>query len=552
MIELNGLWDFVFGQDDEALPKKFDRVMPVPNCFDVTPDLWGKRGVGFYRKFIELEENTNYRLSIGGVAHNATVFFNRKQLLEHHGAFTAIEIDLPRVKAGKHELVIAADNRFDGLDRPLHMNYFDWYSYGGIIRPVHLISYHQVIIDRINPVINDWRKGGVDIELTYQSDENASDEHLLKIDIDGIELYNGSISSDEKFIRINTSVPNPKPWSPENPYLHKLTVRLGEDVKEINLGLRQIRTDGHQILLNDKPIKIKGINRHDSHVQFGFAMPAGLQLTDAQLIKNLGCNFVRTSHYPPDPTFIDICDKLGLMVWCETTSWQYNKEMLTDQRVINAQRQCTTEMIKQYGHHPSIVCWGMLNECASDADSARDTYEELVKLIRELDPTRPVTFASARVHPDTDEEEVKINDIMLDLVDWVAVNIYPGWYVGDLDDCDIWLERLADSLHKQGWDKKPIIISEIGAGGIAGFEHYNPIKWSLSYQSELLKKALYYIFKQKVFNGVCVWQYCDVRTSEHSWAHRPKDYNNKGLVDEYRRPKPAYAVVKEIYEQDTQ
>jgi beta-glucuronidase len=550
MIELNGFWDFAFSEDDSVLPREFDRVMPVPGCFDVTPDLWGKRGIGFYRTTIELSEELNHRLSIGGVAHDASIYLDGEQLRQHHGAFTAIEIDLPEVKTGTHELIIAADNRFDGVNRPLHMDYFDWYSYGGIIRPVYLKPYRQVLIERINPVTQDWRKGKVAVDVIFQSDQAAPSRLPVKIDVDGSELYSGSVNTEGNSIQIDIDVPDPAPWSPEDPHLYRLTVQLGDDAKSVNLGLRQIRTDGHQILLNDTPVRIKGINRHDCHVQLGFALPASLQLTDVQLIKRLGCNFLRTSHYPPDQGIIDLCDKLGLMVWCETTSWQYSEEMLSDERVIGAQRQCTTEMIQQYGHHPSIVCWGMLNECASYAESARATYKELAGLIRELDPSRPVTFSSSRVQPEPDKGKVVNYDLMFDLVDWIAVNVYPGWYVGDLDDCDEWVEKLAETLHAEGCDKKPIIISEIGAGGIAGFEHYNPIKWSLSYQSELLRKVLNTIRDQKIFSGVCIWQFCDIRTGEKSWAHRPKDYNNKGLVDEYRRCKPAYAEVKSIYEKD--
>ena len=109
------------------------------------------------------------------------------------------------------------------------------------------------------------------------------------------------------------------------------------------------------------------------------------------------------------------------------------------------------------------------------------------------------------------------------------------------------MDSLAESVRKSGLDKKPVIISEIGAGALPGFEHYKPIKWSLSYQAELLERLISHIHKNSIFTGVCTWQFCDIRASQCRWTDRPRGYNNKGILDEYRRAKPAFSTIKKLY-----
>lgn len=549
VLKLDGIWDFAFCEDDSKVPGIFPAKAAVPGCFDTTPELWSRRGVGYYRKPLELSRDRRYRLIIEGVAHNAKVYLDGNLLREHHGAFTPIEVDLPPGLDGMHELVISADNRFAGLDRPLHMTHFDWYSYGGIIRPVSLISWKDALITNIFADTRQWKSGDVVLNLDYLSSDEVK-ELPLKLLLDGDEIHGSQVPSQAARCQVTFTIPKPKPWSPEEPNLYRLGIELGDDFREVNLGLREIRTDGSQILLNDKPISIRGVNRHESHVEFGFALPHQSHINDIQLMKKLNCNFVRISHYPPSKAFLDLCDQLGMLVWVEATSWGYDEKATADPRMLQAQRNCITEMIGWNSHHPCIACWGFFNECASESPAARPIYEELVGLIRRLDPTRPVTFASNRIYCEEQNSPATIQDIMFDLVDWISINIYPGWYSGELDNCAEKLAGLAKEFKSRKLDNKPVIISEIGAGGIVGFEHYTPIRWSLEYQCELLENTMEYIRTEPLFNGVCVWQFCDIRTSEYRWADRPRNYNNKGILDEYRRPKPAFRKVQEIFRRE--
>jgi len=541
-VDLSGLWQFAFSEDDPSPRGPFDHYQAVPGCFDVTPDFAGRRGVGLYNTQVTLDEGFTYRLR-AAIAHDGVVYLDGREIDRHHGAHTFYELDLPKTGGGWHELVIAADNRFDGLNRPLHMPHFDWYQHGGLIRPVELIPYRQALIESVIPTVEDVAAGKVSLQIRFSITEESPSRLDAKVWIDHEPICEESFAADSGQVQLAFCVPNPQAWSPQSPHLHPMRIQLGDDVVQLNLGLRQIRTDGPSILLNGKHIAVKGVNRHNLHVQFGFALPPALLLEDAMLLKKLGANFVRGSHYPQDERFLQICDRLGLMVWSEATGWGYDeKDVICDPRMLAAQRQCIQEMIKQSADHPCVVCWGFFNECASDCPHARPVYEDLVGTIRQADPTRPVTFASNRVSVERGDA-----DLMLDLVDWVSVNTYPGWYGGDLSNAAQYLADLADLLEKDGHTAKPILISEIGAGAIPGFVHRWPVKWSEDYQAELFRIVLDRIRTDERLTGVCIWQYCDIVTGDGHVMIRPRHYNNKGIVDEYRRPKQAFEAVRQRF-----
>ena len=197
---------------------------------------------------------------------------------------------------------------------------------------------------------------------------------------------------------------------------------------------------------------------------------------------------------------------------------------------------CNIEMITQHVNHPSIYIWGVLNECESETEFGYSVYKTNLGQLRDLDPTRPVSFASCR----------HFNDVCLDLVDVVSFNIYPAWYLKE--PVSDFLTRLLKWIDEDGNKDKPMLITEIGAGAIAGYhDAFRRAKWSEERQADIIREQLTAVLDNKRISGVYVWQFADVRVSEEWFANRPRTMNNKGVVDEMRRPKLAYAVVKEIY-----
>jgi beta-glucuronidase len=320
--------------------------------------------------------------------------------------------------------------------------------------------------------------------------------------------------------------------------LHQLKVCIGDDCVTELVGIRTVTVSGRKILVNGEPVRLFGFNRHEASSESGHTQSDQLLVTDIQLLEDMGVNFVRGSHYPQDERFVDLCDRRGIMMWCEAIGWQHTDAHLTDRRFLDAQSVDIQEMIQALGNHPSIIMWGLLNESEGQKRTARPGFAELVEVIRSEDPSRPVTYATCHVYEDK----------CLDLFDIVSFNNYPGWYVGGAKGIPQELDAILAHLDGSGYADKPIILSEIGAGGIYGFRDWHRGLWSEEYQAEVIKTVLDYFSNVERLNGLTLWQFCDIRASESTdrALRRPKGFNNKGIVDEHRRAKLAYHIVREF------
>jgi beta-glucuronidase len=543
VAELNGLWDFAFLGDcdpeavDIAAIEFADR-MAVPGCFDATPAYAGRRGLAAYRTRVLLRDDTPHRLILDGVHHWCRIFVGWKRLRDHVGGFTRFAADIVDHRAGETDVVVLVDNRFDYERCPLHQEYFDWYHYGGIARAVELHRLGKLWIGGLRVVTEDVATRRLGMTIDYGGVEPPGPTDLA-VTCDGQLVLHERVDlrAATGLVRRTIELPGAELWSPEAPNLHMLHVRLGEDDVRERIGIRRVLVDGRQILVNDQPVRLHGFNRHESHPQFGHGLPDALLLTDVQQLRDLGCNFVRGSHYPQDLRFLDLCDEAGICVWNEAIGWQHGPEHLTDPRFLEAQLAHVDEMVAMALNRPSVIMWGILNESHSHDPRCRPAYEMLLGRLRQLDPTRPVTYACN--HP--------FDDVCLDLVDVVSINCYPGWYVGNIADTPDELDRIVAHLDATGHADRPVIISEIGAGAIPGWRDGNETRWSEQYQTKLLDAVIRHLFLDRErFCGLSIWQFCDCRSSElvSRIMGRPRGFNNKGVLDEYRRPKLAYEAVR--------
>ena len=304
------------------------------------------------------------------------------------------------------------------------------------------------------------------------------------------------------------------------------------------VGFRTVEVRNTKIYLNGEEIYLKGFNRHEDYAVDGCAVTLQHMVQDMDLMQDMNANAVRTCHYPNDERFLDLCDERGIFVWEENHA---RGLVLKDMQNSNFEKQCEDcirEMIENHYNHPSIVIWGILNECASETDEGRRMYKKQYEQIKSLDMSRPTTSATCR----------HFTDICLDLPDVVSFNMYTKWY----KDCPI-DERNNQEIEwikKSGGDNKPIIVSELGAAAIYGFRDRTCQKWSEEYQAKLIRDSLDVYMNDDRICGVFIWQFADCRvTEEGEWfATRARCHNNKGIVDEYRRPKMAYDTVKEMFD----
>lgn len=546
MKELSScLWDF------ETLSGEGDcrQQVYVPSCWENYPGTAAYTGKARYCRTFEAEGNV--RLEFKGVSHTACVYVDGEKVASHYNAYTIFEAIVPNLRPGKHTLEIIADNSF-GPESALHVPN-DYQSYGGISRAVIMEEIEDVYIKWIHftPLLKRNENaegkawfGKAEINLCNVSDLDFTG--TIVVNFAGHRLVSLPVTLKGKETKIITTEEllcrEAEEWSPESPRLYSIEAIL-EDKDSISVddliervGFRIIEVSGKDILLNGKKLLIKGLCRHEDHPQFGCALPLEAMQYDLMIAKDLGANSIRTTHYPNDELFLDLCDEQGILVWEENHARGLSEELMRNPYFDKQCEDCIYEMITAHYNHPSIYIWGILNECASHTEYGKACYEAQYEWIRKLDASRPRSSASCQFK----------TDICFGYPEIVSYNIYPKWYHDTpvkeyLKDLYEWVQDNTEGK------EKPFLITEIGAGALYGYRHPSHVKWTEEYQAETLKEQITAVFEQDGCSGIYIWQFCDTRVSSSWFGTRPRTMNNKGIVDEYRRAKLSYEIVKGMY-----
>lgn len=534
--ELDGMWDFKMDGFDKTYQ------IPVPSCWEQHPDFLAHRGKGTYTKKVYVKEDTNIRLEFKGVSHTADVYFDGQKQAHHYNTFTPFSAIIKDVKKGEHEIKVEVDNTF-GEHSALHIPN-DYYTYGGITRPVAMESVSGVYIKNIH--FTPYMKNGkwnAKIEVNIGSLSDTASKINVKSTLAGVEMNSEVSVNADTAVVFEQEFNDVKVWSNKEPNLYMLNTVLsvnGEDIDDLieRVGFRTVEVKGTRIYLNGEPIYMKGFNRHEDYAVDGCAVTLQHIVQDMDLMQDMNANAVRTCHYPNDERFLDLCDERGIFVWEENHARGLLLEHMQNPNFEQQCEDCIREMIENHYNHPSIVIWGILNECAAETDEGRRMYKKQYEQIKSMDLSRPTTSATCR----------HFTDICLDLPDVVSFNMYSGWY----QDCPIdeRNNQEIDWIKNSGGEGKPIIVSELGAAAIYGYRDRSRCKWSEERQADLIKDNLEVYMNDDRICGVFIWQFADCRvTEEGGWfSTRARCHNNKGVVDEYRRPKMAYDTIKEMFE----
>jgi beta-glucuronidase len=254
-------------------------------------------------------------------------------------------------------------------------------------------------------------------------------------------------------------------------------------------------------------------------------------------------NFIRGSHYPQDPRFLDRCDERGVLVWEEALAWGNYGKQLTDPWFLANQVGTANAMLDRDTNHPSIILWGFFNEGQTDLNTSCPAYQTMASTFKGRDPSRLVTWADNRGP----------SSLCLEYADVVSFNYYPGWYNGPAEGIfSTWADRGA--WVAEHYPDKPFIISETGAGGILGDHNRSatnssePARWSLEYQVVVDRDDAMVAMVSENITGISLWQFCDIKVDQSNTSTgRPGGINNKGVVSQHRDPKPAAAAVGKAY-----
>lgn len=541
------------------------------NTKDVMDDQWGYyRGEGWYKKTLFVNpswKSKSVYLYFEGASQTTEVYINGKKVGSHIGGYNAFSflindyLQFENPEKG-NEIVIKVDNSHNEDIPPLEA---DFTFYGGIYRDLYLIASNQIHFDTDN-VASDGvfittpevsaSSAKIQIKGAIENKSNFTKQLKVTTTLYGADnavitniISEIKVKSNSKidFKQLSNVIKNPKLWSPEHPYLYKVISVISDKKTQEELdqfsapvGFRWFEFTGDKgFILNGKPMKLIGANRHQDYKDLGNALPDALAEKDMQLIKEMGGNFVRVAHYPQDQSVLEACDRLGLLALVETP--QINR--ITETSAFEANSLLMQkEMIRQNFNHPSIIVWAYMNEILVhpryDQNSEQRTlyYQNLAKLAQKLeDLTReedPSRYTMIPNHGDFDlYNKVGLTKIPM-IVGW---NLYAGWYGGEFPDLEIFLEK-----HHKILPEKPVVITEFGADADRRMRSHSPERFDKSMDYAMLyhKHYLNAIQNLDYVAGGTIWNLVEFNSEgrSDSWPHM----NNKGIVSWDRIPKDAY------------
>ena len=543
---LDGAWKFSTDPQDIGEKSGWKSGLPSSKT-TIIPSVWNNElGLTEYEGAVWYEKDFHFtggtaRIVFEAVMTECKVWLDGKYIGYHYGGFCQFDFIIPDLSPGIHKLVLKVDNRFDEISIP--QTVVDWYHYGGITRSVFVEKLCGISITygRCDYSLSDDLKSA---DISFFAElycANEQKDASFKISFGGEAVFTKTISlskGEKKTIVTNKiKMNNINLWNTDSPFLYDLIFETDTDDLIDRVGFRKIEVKDQNVLLNGRKIELRGINRHEDHPDFGMAFPPFLMKRDLDIIENLGCNTVRGSHYPNARIFLDMLDERGILFWSEIPIWGggFSEEALADKRVIERGLDMHAEMLKHYYNHPSIIIWGMHNEIKSSSQAAFDMTKLYYNYIKDNGGNRLVTYA-------TDKPMV---DICMELCDIISVNQYFGWYYGSRESWKDFLIKFDSKRKELGLSNKPVIMSEFGGAAAYGHHTFDDVKWTEEYQAKLLSHCLEEFHNCPYVVGFYIWQFSDMRSAKD--LAKAKALNNKGILNEYRKPKQAFFTVKDCY-----
>ena len=480
------------------------------------------------------KEHTRVFLHVGAANYHSLFWVNGKKVCEHEGGYTAINCEVTEaVHAGSNFIVAAVDNTRHEDNVPTLET--DWWNYGGLTREVSLIDVPEAFIDQYDVHL---QRGAGETIAGWVHVMGAAAGAKVEIAIPELGAKTEATAEADGRAAFTMDVKSLERWSPQTPKLYKVDLRAGNDVIHELIGFRTIETRGTEILLNGKPIFLRGVSIHaEAPYRTGRAWSDQDAETLLGWAKELGCNYVRLAHYPHDETMLRAADRMGILVWSENpVYWALEFD---NPVVLKKAEQQLDEEIGTSRNHAAIILWSMANE-TPDTAARTQFIETLAARARALDPTRLITAALLiRAKGNTKI----VDDPLGKALDVIGINEYIGWYEGHPES--------ADTTEWQIDYEKPLIVSEFGAGAKAGLHGGKDERWTEEYQANVFEHQLPMLNKIAQLRGMSPWVLMDFRSPNRPLAGIQDEFNRKGLVSEKGEKKKAFYVLQKAYRDGT-
>ncbi len=494
--------------------------------------VWYQRDIHFQPK----REGGRVFLYFAAANYEADVYLNGVKLGSHTGGFTPFSFEVTgALKETGNTLVVRVNNarRADGVPT----DSTDWWNYGGLTRDVLLVETPPTHLAAYDLQLARGAGDRLQVAARLDGPSAAGAEVSLAIEELGVRAAFVADAGGEIRGEITLEPGRLQRWSPETPRLYDVTLSSGEERLVERMGFRTIETQGTEILLNGRPVFLRGICLHEENPLRG---GRAWSEEDARLLlgwaRELGCNFVRLAHYPHNEHMARVADELGLLLWEEVpVYWTIHWE--NPATLANARNQLA-ELIRRDRNRASVIVWSVANE--TPVTEARTRFlRTLIEDARRLDPTRLVS-AAMEIHHEPERPDTRIVDDPLGhYTDLIAFNQYIGWYDGLPEKCD-----------RIQWDirhAKPVVISEFGADALEGLHATAETRFSEEFQKALYQHTLPMLERLPAFRGVSPWILADFRSPRRLLPGVQDGWNRKGLISESGGKKKAYHVLHDYY-----
>lgn len=552
-VSLNGTWHIIVDPYETGLSERYfenrepkDKSERVEYNFAQAETLnvpgdWNtqKEKLLFYEGPVWYEKNFTYHprphtrvfLDIEAANYFARIYLNGVKLGEHEGGFTPFDFEATeRLREGDNFVVIEVDNTRHANAVPALKT--DWWNYGGLTRDMALVEVPDVFVE--NYFVQFAKSSREEIAGWVQLNGATGPEKVtLQIPEAGVKQTFTTDRHGRGIFRFPAKLES---WSPEHPKLYQVLISVGSNTIEDEVGFRTIETRGREILLNGKPLFLRGIAMHE---EAPFRSGRAFSVEDARILfgwaKDLGCNFVRLAHYPHNETEIRMADRLGLLLWDEIpVYWDIAWE--NPATLANAESQLR-EMIARDQNRAAVIFWSLSNE-TPPSPSRTQFLHKLIDTAHAADSTRLITSAMNHVDRQLPDTHV-LSDPIGEYLDVLGLNEYIGWYEGSIAD--------ADHMQWKFTYDKPVIISEFGGDALYN-NHGDPdTRWTEEYQASLFDHQIRMVQKIPNLVGMSPWVLMDFRTPRRPLPGIQDYYNRKGLVSVRGQRKLAWKVLHDFY-----
>lgn len=574
VLSLDGLWNFCADPNKEGEASGWQQRLPnttqiaVPGSWnDQVEGLHNYLGLAWYETEVFVPtswRNERIFLRFNSANYMAQVWINGEAVGQHEGGHLPFAFEVNQyLKLGqKNHIAVSVENELSptrvpngnvpGQMRSYPATNYDFFPYCGLQRSVMLYTLPKASIQDVTIVTGfEGTQGNIDVTVKKQGSANRG--QVVITSHEG-KQYTGELKFVGNEAKASIKIADVHLWSCEDPYLYDVDVTLGNtDAYHTHTGVRTIAKDDKSLLLNGKPIKLRGFGKHEDFPIFGRSLALPVTIRDYQLMKWLGANSFRTSHYPYDESVYDMADREGILIIDEIPAvgllFYDGKE-----NVAIRQAQCEralAEMLARDKNHPSVIVWSVANEPmhkgigganydgkekqgeAEENQLAIENLGRLVEICHQQDPTRLATFVAMSGSPSSWHV---VGDV-------ICLNRYYGWYTnpGRMDQAIKIMDGEFEKLY--GQYHTPIIMTEFGADTNAGFHSYDNDMFSEEFQCQFIGDYLDLANTKDYVTGMMVWNFSDFKTG--SAMHRMDAMNYKGVFTQTRQPKMAAHMLRQ-------